>query len=101
MGYSNLTRYELYMNAYRTINEVDNLFIKTEEIKQLFYNSAVIIEGFELRILEDSEVTLSEFENLLLRNMGRLDNEQVFANAITESIRKLREEKKKGHKTAL
>jgi hypothetical protein len=95
MGYSNLTRYELYKNAYRTINEVDNLFIKTEEIKQLFYNSAVIIEGFEPRILEDREVTLSDFENLLLRNMERIDNEQVFANAITESLRKLREEKKK------
>ena len=73
MGYSNLTRYELYKNAYRTINEVDNLFIKTEEIKQLFYNSAVIIEGFEPRILEDREVTLSDFENLLLRNMERID----------------------------
>lgn len=57
MGYSNFTRYHLYEDAYRTIDEVDFLNVNDySELKRLFNNSAVLIQGFEERIIQSDEV---------------------------------------------
>lgn len=94
MGYSNFTRYHLYEDAYRTIDEVEFLNVNDySELKRLFNNSAVLIQGFEERIIQSYEVLIHEFEELFLTNMDRIHNDSEFQYAITEKLRKQREKK--------
>lgn len=63
MGYSNFTREGLYINAYRMIDEIDGFCsYNRDKIKQVFYNSAVLIAGFEERIIQDDDVEIGSLK---------------------------------------
>lgn len=87
MGYSNFTREGLYINAYRMIDEIDGFCsYNRDKIKQVFYNSAVLIAGFEERIIQDDDVEIGEFEDLFLRNMEQIHYDRMFVNSIRLSL---------------
>lgn len=95
MGYSNFTREGLYINAYRMIDEIDGFCsYNRDKIKQVFYNSAVLIVGFEERIIQDDDVEIGEFEDLFLRNMEQIHYDRMFVNSIRLSLQ-IQQEKKK------
>ena len=49
MGLTRLTRYELFMNAVEMLERQDDAYMFSDKtiIRNMYYNSAVVIEGIE------------------------------------------------------
>lgn len=65
MGFSNITRYELFQNVADTLGEFDEIIFiyDLKRVQTVFRDSALLIEGFENEINSDeTSIEPDEFE---------------------------------------
>lgn len=102
MGLTKLTRYGLFRNAFEVLErqEFSNryMFENINEIKEMYYNSAIIIEGMEEIINDDNELLMENtFEELIDNNIRQI-NDDKFVDIIRSSIERQINDKREKNK---
>lgn len=88
VGLTRLTRYELFMNAVEILERQDDAYMFSDKtiIKNMYYKSAVVIEGIEDAInANDDLLEASVFETMINYNISRIDDNR-FTDAVHNGI---------------
>ena len=103
MGLTKLTRYELFMNVVeildqQVLNDI-NMFKNINEIRNMYYNSAIIINGMEDVVNESNEISRdNSFEEIINNNIRSIDDSRfvdIIRNGIESQIQDKREKNKR------
>lgn len=101
MGLTRLTRYELFMNAVEILERQDDTYMFSDKalIKNMYYNSALVIEGIEEVINRNDDVPEAiTFETMINYNISRIDDNSftdVVQNGIANQVEQLMKNNKK------
>lgn len=77
MGFSNITRYELFQNVADTLGEFDEIIFiyDLKRVQTVFRDSALLIEGFENEINSDeTSIEPDEFEERWASNLRKIED---------------------------
>lgn len=102
MGFSELTRYELFRNASMELMKLEQIRFKDiKAVSSMYQNSATVLEGVEEIINNDSYISAEELEYHLRMNMNQLEDYEV-VNQLRQILEKRLTEKsgKKAEVTA-
>lgn len=90
MGLSLLTRYNLYTKSAEFIESGNDIIKYKDEsaVKNMYYDSAILIYGFEDLYNKDStQLPTGGYEQLFQKNANDVRN-KLFVNRIIESMKK-------------